>query len=737
MDNESVNSGDSQNVAERSNENKDVEEERATLARKEAMMVFRLKIGVFVVLAFAFVFTSMFVAKYIEEDQRQNFELAFAADAGKVIEAFHKEMERQIEAVDALGVAITSHAESSGEVFPNVTLPHFGVQFSNGRALSGSFVVGYYAYVTDETRTGWEAYEKDHRSHADDALTLEVYLRKTQDARYNLNTTAVDPIPITSDVIFAFGDDNALVPRPPGSGPYLPLWQLSPTPPDKILLNYDALSKPSEREAYMTVITSGQAVIDTATNVNREVDEDTNEVFSILLKWSQYRGDVRDYEADPSSNFLYPVFDSFDVDNRQVVGVLATSVYWRLFFKDILADSARGIICVLENTRNQTFTYRIDDKVTYLGNGDRHEAKFNHMEQHSENVKAKWSLMETKSFTSVDLNLDYCSYKLRVYPSQDTQNLHVNNDPWWALLVVDAVFIFTVLVFIFYTVAVKRLHQVVMDRAIASGAIVSSLFPSQVREQLYQENEAKKSSATWKNDGDNPDGALSSRPIANMFDTTTIMFADMVGFTKWSSTREPVQVFELLETLYQAFDTIAERRKVFKVETIGDCYVAVAGLPEPQENHAVIMAKFADDCMVKMGQLTAELATVLGEDTAGLAMRVGLHSGSVTGGVLRGQKSRFQLFGDTMNTASRMESNGMPHRMHVSQETADELMAKGKSGWVTPREDKIVAKGKGELQTYWVTIRCGSQSVVSRKTSNNGGDENFSGKGDGNAYLEL
>jgi class 3 adenylate cyclase len=159
-------------------------------------------------------------------------------------------------------------------------------------------------------------------------------------------------------------------------------------------------------------------------------------------------------------------------------------------------------------------------------------------------------------------------------------------------------------------------------------------------------------------------------------------------------------VFELLETLYQAFDAIAVRRKVFKVETIGDCYVAVASLPEPQENHAVIMVKFADDCMTKLGQLTTELADSLGPDTATLAMRVGLHSGSVTGGVLRGQKSRFQLFGDTMNTASRMESNGAPHKIHVSQETADELTAKGKASWISPREDKIVAKGKGELQTY-------------------------------------
>jgi class 3 adenylate cyclase len=123
------------------------------------------------------------------------------------------------------------------------------------------------------------------------------------------------------------------------------------------------------------------------------------------------------------------------------------------------------------------------------------------------------------------------------------------------------------------------------------------------------------------------------------------------------------------------------------------------------------MAKFASECMTKMNQLTAELSETLGPDTGNLAMRVGMHSGSVTGGVLRGQKSRFQLFGDTMNTASRMESNGVPNRIHVSQETADELGTKGKAHWVTPREDKIVAKGKDEMQTYWVNIRSSASTA--------------------------
>jgi len=79
------------------------------------------------------------------------------------------------------------------------------------------------------------------------------------------------------------------------------------------------------------------------------------------------------------------------------------------------------------------------------------------------------------------------------------------------------------------------------------------------------------------------------KPIADLFTDCTILFADIAGFTAWSSVREPAQVFTLLETLYKAFDEIARRRRVFKVETVGDCYVAVTGLPNPRKDHAVAM----------------------------------------------------------------------------------------------------------------------------------------------------
>jgi class 3 adenylate cyclase len=101
----------------------------------------------------------------------------------------------------------------------------------------------------------------------------------------------------------------------------------------------------------------------------------------------------------------------------------------------------------------------------------------------------------------------------------------------------------------------------------------------------------------------------------------------------------------------------------------------------------------------------SSLSESLGDDTRNLSFRVGLHSGSVTAGVLRGDKSRFQLFGDAVNTAARMESHGIKGRIQVSQSTADEIVQAGKQAWIVPRQDKINAKGKGELQTYFVDER--------------------------------
>ncbi|KAL7558130.1 hypothetical protein ACA910_013186 [Epithemia clementina (nom. ined.)] len=293
----------------------------------------------------------------------------------------------------------------------------------------------------------------------------------------------------------------------------------------------------------------------------------------------------------------------------------------------------------------------------------------------------------------------------------------------------------------------SELYRIASESDAGNLMIVRELFPANVRDRLVADAAAAKqrskknrsaNSAKNRNANDKltflhgtkevdpmgsplitPDGVFGTTPIADLFPNVTIMFADLVGFTAWSSVREPAQVFILLETVYHAFDELAKKRRIFKVETIGDCYVAAAGVPEPRQDHPVVMARFAAECLRDMRSRAQRLETSLGPDTGDLQIRIGLHSGEVTAGVLRGLKGRFQLFGDSMNTTSRMESTGLPDRIQVSQETATLLSEAGKAHWLSPRTDKVVAKGKGELQTYWLNLRLDSVDVES--SSSGGG----------------
>jgi len=317
-----------------------------------------------------------------------------------------------------------------------------------------------------------------------------------------------------------------------------------------------------------------------------------------------------------------------------------------------------------------------------------------------------------------------CVYHFEVYPSSAFKEDFKSNRAAALTAVISMTFVVLAGAFFYYDKFVHRRNVKVIDTAARSNALVSSLFPSSVRDRLLASKHGNTTNGTRSKLESFLDGGIyedddfnRNNPIADLFPETTIMFADLAGFTAWSSTREPSQVFLLLETLYQALDEMAKKRHVFKVETIGDCYVAVAGLPKPQKKHAVIMARFARDCVQMTKYVTADLEVTLGPGTSELAMRVGLHSGAVTAGVLRGEKARFQLFGDTMNTASRMESTGEKERIHISQETADLLSAAGKEEWLKSRKDKIVAKGKGEMQTYWIEFGVGKESTVSDESS--------------------
>eukprot|EP01137_Pigoraptor_chileana_P032530 Opistho-2@22044 len=180
------------------------------------------------------------------------------------------------------------------------------------------------------------------------------------------------------------------------------------------------------------------------------------------------------------------------------------------------------------------------------------------------------------------------------------------------------------------------------------------------------------------------------------FESVTIFFSDICGFTELASRSNPMQIVSLLNKLYTVFDSIVDRYDAYKVETIGDSYMIVSGLPIRNDNHAVVMADLAIEL-----RSAATAIDVSDQETDKLSLRVGLHSGGVLAGVVGTKMPRYCLFGDTVNTASRMESTGEPLKIHVSP-TSYALLA---DSYHFEERGTVEVKGKGAMATYWLIGR--------------------------------
>jgi adenylate cyclase len=179
-------------------------------------------------------------------------------------------------------------------------------------------------------------------------------------------------------------------------------------------------------------------------------------------------------------------------------------------------------------------------------------------------------------------------------------------------------------------------------------------------------------------------------PIADRVEAATIVFADLVGFTTLAGRLPPEEVVVMLNAIFSRFDEIADRHHLEKVKTIGDAYMAVAGLPEPSADHARDAARAA----LEMRAAVRELASAC---SAELDMRIGLHTGAVVAGVIGLRKFAYDLWGDAVNIASRMESHGQPGRVQVSADAAAHL-----ERFVLDARGEIEIKGKGMMKTYWL-----------------------------------
>jgi class 3 adenylate cyclase len=177
--------------------------------------------------------------------------------------------------------------------------------------------------------------------------------------------------------------------------------------------------------------------------------------------------------------------------------------------------------------------------------------------------------------------------------------------------------------------------------------------------------------------------------IAEQFDDVTVLFADIVDFTTLAARITPTELVGVLNQIFSLFDQLAEQHGLEKIKTIGDAYMVVGGLPVERADHAEAVADMALD-------MRRAIARFNGEHGELFAMRIGISSGPVVAGVIGTTKFSYDLWGDTVNTASRMESHGLPGHIQVSAATYKRLR---KSYRFTAR-GRIDVKGKGAMRTY-------------------------------------
>ena len=178
--------------------------------------------------------------------------------------------------------------------------------------------------------------------------------------------------------------------------------------------------------------------------------------------------------------------------------------------------------------------------------------------------------------------------------------------------------------------------------------------------------------------------------IAERLDDVSVLFADIVGFTALSSRLNPAELIEMLNRLFSAFDELVDRHGLEKIKTIGDAYMVAGGLPEPRPGHLEAMATFALDMMNAMRELPAAQHE--------LQIRIGIHVGSVVAGVIGRRKFSYDAWGDTVNTASRLESHSEPGRIQVSEAVHLRLRDRFAFGPC----HTVELKGKGPVSAYFL-----------------------------------
>jgi len=596
-----------------------------------------------------------------------------------------------MQSLDAFTLGIASHVLETGQSFPQVTIPDFAVRAAAVRVATQSDVLYYRPVVQLQQRADYEVYTQQMgHDYLERQLPQEIRQMQRQDDAYSRATRP--NITAWLDQDWCAAHHNCIPPflhngtesnpyqvtPAPDQPYYLPLWHASPVQPTPDRINADVLhARPGV--LHNVCVDYGTAVLGGLYSAALYESE-------ISHHWwlSQYRYDF-DHRLwyEPSSTLVYPVWDDVEVDQRQVVGTLQLQVHWRkLLESGTTVPDPTGLYVEIANGWHQSAVYRLDgNEVTYLG-----ASSSSHTERGTPIVSqlSQYQIPQTSSYTAVDLDTN--AYRIYVYGSDDMVSVYVTGIAWQLGLATTAIW----LLFGILLACCERLRIKATRPGVALEPEIAA-FPDE--HTLHEEGSQRPLPLDEPKLGSIFNDCLKDlAPIAEMtprakwYPKATILHAELVGFATWAAEHTAPEAFELLQSIHKVLDRLAKQYGVTKVEMVSDCYVAATGLHPQQTEAAVKMAKFCHACMQHLATLPH-----------GLEWRVGLHTGSVQGGLC--DDRTFQLFGESMLVASRLQQRGKKSRMHASESVVNELYDAGKLSWI-----ERTPIGKGDIQTYFVNV---------------------------------
>ena len=386
--------------------------------------------------------------------------MQFKQHASVVAEACRFHAKTVVGSMESMSDTITSFTGATPASWPFVTIPDFERRARGARVESYLEMIAFSPLVTYEDRRRWSifaAYERELLVSANQTDAPEEFIYKADMEQYELGNSSI------------VEDDNILT---------VPIWMVSPTPADASLINYNIISDRAYKYLFNAMTESKHTALSAV--------YDNPLLYDKLLGPNRH-GDhgntlVEENEDIPHSLLMTPVYDNFDLQNRSLTGVILGSLPWDSYLTELLPPGINGIIAVLKNTCGQAYSFQVNGPTAiFLGKGDLHDPKYQSMAEEVD-FGSHFLGETTRTYRS-------CFYSLRIYPSQEFEDPYKSNDTKTFTGLLAIVFACLALFFFIFVWFVQRRQNKVMTIAKRTTAIISNLFPENVRERIMKQAE--------------------------------------------------------------------------------------------------------------------------------------------------------------------------------------------------------------------------------------------------------